>query len=377
MNKKDYKECNRCVMNTDVDEKLIINSEGLCNHCLRYDKIINERVLKGNAGRDALNKIVNKIKIDGKNKPYDCLIGVSGGVDSTYVAYLVKSLGLRPLAVHFDNGWNSELAVANIEKTLNNLKIDLITHVVNWNEFRDLQISFLKASVPDGEVPTDHGINALLWRQAACHKIKYIISGMNFTTESTNVLNWSYGHSDWKYIKSVHKQFSKVLLKTYPHFSFLYLFYAFFIKRIRIISILNYMDYNVDAAKKLLKDKLGWIEYGGKHHESIYTRFYQGVILHKKFSIDKRYSHLSDLINSGQMTKIQAKKILSEPTYDYNLQEEDKAYVLKKLGLSETQYVEIMNLPRRNFRDYPNSYIFVQFLKQTINFLRKYGLYPR
>lgn len=370
-------ECNRCVLTNKADPDITFDSDGICNHCRRYGDLIGTRVVKL-ADRDhAMNALVKKIKKAGRGREYDCLVGVSGGVDSTYVAYLAKSLGLRPLAVHFDNGWDSELAVENIRKTLTVLDIDLVTCVVDWQEFRDLQLSFLKASVPDGEIPTDHGIDALVWREAVRHGIKYILSGMNFATESISIPSWAYGHSDWKYIRGIHKKFGTVALRTYPHFGFLYLFYVNFVRRVRIVSILNYVDYHKETAKELLKKELGWIDYGGKHFESIYTRFFQGVMLPEKFGIDKRYGHLSDLINAGQVSKSAAKEILTTPTYDVNLQREDKAYVIKKLGLTETQFEELMRSPRRTFHEFPNSYSFVQLLRNGVNLLRRFGLYPK
>lgn len=370
-------ECSRCVLTNKVDPFIVFEPSGLCNHCQRYDKLLSTRVASPGNRKIELNKLVNKIKAAGRGHEYDCLVGVSGGVDSTFVAYKAKKLGLRPLAVHFDNGWNSELAVENIRKTLAALEIDLITHVVDWQEFRDLQLSFLKASVPDGEIPTDHGIDAFVWREAERLGIKYILSGMNFATESFSNPNWAYGHSDWKYINAVHKRFGETRLRTFPHFNFIYLFYINFVRRVRIVSLLNYIEYNKDAAKELLKRDLAWTDYGGKHFESIYTRFFQGVVLPQKFDIDKRYGHFSDLINAGQMSKEKAKLLLALPTYDTKLQREDRAYVVKKLRLSEEQFENIMSLPNRTFRDYPNSYSFVQLLRNGVNLLRKFGLYPK
>lgn len=373
----EYQACRRCIMDTKADKSIQFDSEGICNHCQRYDQLVESRVIKGDAGRKVLDELVERIKKTGKGNDYDCLVGVSGGVDSTYVAYLVKKIGLRPLAIHFDNGWNSELAVQNIEKTLKKLDIDLITYVIDWDEFKDLQLSFLRASVPDGEIPTDHAIFALLWREAVKHGIKYIISGMNFTTESISVPDWSYGHSDWRYIKNVHKKYGAVRLKTYPHYNFIYLFYVNFIRRVRTVSILNYIDYNKEAVMRLLQDELGWVYYGGKHYESVYTRFYQGYILPTKFGVDKRYGHLSDLINAGQLSREQALLELAKPAYEEGMLKQDKAYVIKKLSLSGDQFNEIMNAPIKSFRDYKNSYGFVQALRNLVNLLRKFGLYPR
>lgn len=370
-------ECKRCILTTKADVDLEFDEEGVCNHCRRYDRLLSTRVVSAATRDQELQALVEQIKAAGHGKEYDCLVGVSGGVDSTYVAYLAKSLGLRPLAVHFDNGWNSELAVKNIQLILGKLNIDLVTYVVDWEEFRDLQLSFLKASVPDGEIPTDHGIDSLVWRQASKFGIKYILSGMNFATESISVSSWAYGHSDWKYIRSIQRKFGSKKLNSFPHFGFAYLFYVNLIRRIRIVSILNYIDYNKEKTKDFLKKELGWVDYGGKHFESIYTRFFQGVILVEKFGIDKRYGHLSDLINAGQITKAEAKNILATPPYDLNLQRQDRAYVIKKFGLTESQFEQLMLLPLHTFRDYPNSYWFVQLLRNGVNLLRRFGLYPK
>lgn len=368
--------CSRCVMNDRVDMEIRFDDQGLCHHCLRYDKTLSSRVIDGPEGRQRLEKIVDKIKRDGKRKKYDCVIGVSGGVDSTYVAYWVKKLGLRPLAIHFDNGWNSELAVSNIANVLKKLDIDLFTYVIDWNEFRDLQISFLRASTPDGEVPTDHAIMALLWREANRRGIKYIISGMNFKSESISVTNWAYGHADWRYIRNIHKNYGTVPLRTYPRYSLLFLGYVSMVKRIRTISLLNYIDFNKDEAQELLVSELGWRPYGGKHHESIYTRFYQGVFLPSKFGIDKRYGHLSDLINAGQLERSEAMVELDKPTYDITLQKEDRKYVLKKLGMTDLEFQAIENGEIRSFKDYKNSYYLIERLKRLANWLRSKGWYP-
>lgn len=371
-----YRACTRCIMNTAADRNITFDAEGLCHHCLRYDALVDARRLRGDDGREALRVLVDKIKQAGRGREYDCLIGVSGGVDSTYVAYLVKQYGLRPLAVHFDNGWDSELATKNIERVLSNIGIDLYTYVVDWEEFRDLQLAFLNASTPDGEIPTDHAISALLWREAARRGIRHIISGMNFATESISVPDWSYGHSDWRFIRDVHRRFGSVKLKTYPHFSLTYLFYANIVRRVRIVSILNYEDYDKQQAMEVLRTLLGWKDYGGKHHESIYTRFYQGYVLPRKFAVDKRYGHLSDLINAGQMSRAQALAEMQRPPYAEELQRQDLVYVSKKLRLSQQQFEAIMCAPAKTFRDYRNLYGVVQLLRTTVNYLRKHRLYP-
>ena len=310
-------------------------------------------MVRGAEGRRYLAELVERIKREGRGRPYDCIIGVSGGVDSTYVAYIAKQYDLRPLAVHMDNGWDSELAVKNIEETLKRLGIDLYTNVLDWEEFKDLQVAFLKASTPDSEIPSDHAIWAVLGDMAEKVKVRYMLSGFNVRTETHLPRAWSQGHFDWKYIYSVHKQFGKRKLKTFPHQSF-FTYYRRLLT-LRRVDILNYLDYNKQEAMKILERELGWRYYGGKHYESIYTRFYQGYILPAKFGYDKRRSHLSSLICSGEITRETALQDLQNPAYAPSVQEEDREYVAKKLGLSDAEFDAIMRLPRKNFLDYPSS----------------------
>lgn len=371
-----YKVCNRCIMDTS-DPGIFFDELGICNHCNRYDREVNRRIFKGDIAKKELLKLVDEIKKAGRNKEYDCLVGVSGGVDSTYVAYLCKLHGLRPLAVHFDNGWNSELAVSNIEKTLDKLGIDLYTNVIDWEEFSDLQLAFLKASTPDGEIPTDHAIDSFLFKEAERRNIKYIISGMNFASESVSVPSWAYGHSDWKYISSIHKKFGKIKLINYPHYTLFDLFKWFFLKRIKLVSILNYIDYNKEEAKIIMQRDLSWVDYGGKHYESVYTRFFQGYILPKKFNIDKRRCHLSDLINSKQITKEEALIEIEKDGYDVKLFNQDYDFVLKKFELTKDEFGEIMSLPVLSFKNYPNSFTLIYKLKSILYFLREIRIFKR
>jgi len=359
------------------DPDIKFDAEGVCNHCHRYTELLTTRTFKDEEAREKLAQLVASIKKTGEGREYDCIIGVSGGVDSTYVAYLVKQLGLHPLAIHFDNGWNSELAVSNIEKVLNRLEIDLYTYVIDWDMFRELQIAFLKASTPDGEIPTDHAINALLFQEAAKRNIKYIINGMNFTTESLAVPAWAYGHSDWKYIKSVNRRFGKGRLKGYPHFSLYKLFYFAAIKKIKVVSILNYINYKKDEVMKVLQEQLNWIYYGGKHYESVYTRFYQSYILPEKFNIDKRRGHYSDLIHANQMTRQEALEKMKEPPAEPGMVIQDKEFAIKKLNMDEQEFENIMKLPRKTFKDYPNNSKLIWRIKDMVNWLRTKNIYSK
>lgn len=346
-----YQICSRCVMDT-TDPEIMFDKDGMCHHCKAYDDAVAVRILTGETARAEVDRLVDNIRSSARGKDYDCVIGVSGGVDSTYVAYKVKELGLRPLAVHLDNGWDSEIAVKNIEQTVTSLKIDLHTHVIDWEEFRDLQLAFLRASTPDSEIPTDHAIVALMRQTAAQLGLSYVITGYNIRTESHHASAWSQGHFDWRYIKSVHRQFGRARLHTFPHMTMVAQ-YRYMVTQ-EWVDILNYLDYVKAEAKILLACELGWREYGSKHFESIYTRFYQGYILPKKFGYDKRRMHFSSLICSGEMTRTAALEMLKEEPYARDLQEADLAYVTKKLGLTRTQFEDIMQLPKKSYWDYPS-----------------------
>lgn len=363
--------CKKCIMDTS-DPDIVFDATGVCNHCHRYDMVAQKRLIQPAQRESRLKDLLEEIKEAGKGKPYDCVIGVSGGVDSTYVAYLVKNLGLRPLAVHLDNGWNSELAVSNIEKTLNTLGIDLYTHVIDWDEFRHLQVSFLHASTPDGEVPTDHAIFALLYQLAAKYGLKHVILGTNVVSEAILPEKWGYGYFDWRYVKNVHKIFGKGKLTTYPHFSLSKLFYYVFLRRIRMVAILNYVEYDKKKAMDVLQNQLGWVYYGGKHYESIYTRFYQAYILPRKFNIDKRKAHYSNLICSGQMTRDEALELMKEPVYPENLLREDREYTIKKLGLTESDFDAVMKAPNKTFLEYKTSHGLFEFAKKIVNASRRW-----
>lgn len=345
-----YRVCTRCVMDT-TDPDIVFDADGVCNHCHTHLKMIAERVLIGAEGRARLNTIVDEIRRNSLGKPYDCVIGVSGGVDSTYTAWLVKKLGLRPLAVHLDNGWNSEIAVRNIERVLEKLGIDLFTHVIDWEEYKDIQRAFLLANVPDVEIPTDHAILATLYEAVRRNGIRTIVSGHNEATESHLPQAWSQGHLDYGYIHSVHSRFGTGKTSTLPKIGF-----RSYLRNVRFgfdtVMLLNYVDYSRGEAVRRITDDLGWQDYGGKHHESIFTRWYQGRYLVRKFGFDKRKCHLSSLISSGEMRRDQALAKLQQPPYDEALQEEDTSYVAKKLGFTRDQLDTIMRTPPADFSDY-------------------------
>ena len=345
----EYQICQNCVMDTS-DPEISFDEKGVCNHCRGYEK--NKLLIPTKEEKQRqLQAMVDFCKKNGKGKKYDCIIGVSGGVDSTFLAYKVKELGLRALAVHLDNGWDAELAVSNIRSVLKKLDIELYTYVLDWEEFRSLQVAFLKASTPDSEIPTDHAIGALIKGLAIDEDIP-LIWGVNFSSESVLPRTWSQGHMDWGYIKNVNKLFGNKKLKDFPHYSVFKRIYWNRMKKLKIISLLDYIDYDKEKAKKFLIEKLGWRDYGGKHHESIYTKFFQAYILPVKFGFDKRRAHLSSLILAGQINRKDALKELEEPLYDEKELQEHLIYVPKKLGLTREEFDEIMNTPPGKYEDF-------------------------
>lgn len=359
--KIEYRQCARCVMDTS-DPEIIFDDKGYCNHCNEYFEKTAKRTYQGKSSDLELTLLVDKIKRSGKNKEYDCVIGVSGGVDSIYTAFLAKQLGLRPLAVHMDNGWNSELAVSNIEKILKKLDIDLITEVLDWEEFRDLQLAFLKASVPEAETPTDIAIPAAMHKAASSYNIRYIFSGGNFATEGILPKSWHYNAKDVKFLKAIHTQFGRKKLKAFPTFGFEKEMYYKFIKGIRMIYPLNYVPYNKQEAMKVLEEQLDWKNYGGKHHESIYTKFVQSYLLPVKFGIDYRRATFSTQICAGEMTRDQALQELTKIPFDNVSLGDEKKYLCKKLSISSDDLNEIMNLPPKTYKDYPNDKAKLEFI---------------
>jgi N-acetyl sugar amidotransferase len=352
--------------------EIIFDQQGVCNFCHHYHTNLVKDVFSDKDGEVRIEKLIEQIKAKGKNNKYDCLIGISGGVDSSYVAYLVKKkYGLRVFAVHLDNGWNSELAVANVEQILKRLDIDLYTYVLDWKEFRDIQISFLKSGISNIEIPTDHAIWALLIKTAAKMNIPYIIAGNNVVTESIMPESWLYGSKDSKLIKAIHDKFGKVKMKTYPRLTtFDYVKYLL-VRGIRWVPILNYIPYVKADAKKLLIDELGWRDYGGKHYESIFTRFFHAYYLPEKFGYDLRKSYLSAMICSGQISREDALIELQGPPAPQELLVQDRDYVIKKLGLTADEFNSIVKAPNKTFLDYPNTHNLWKKFQGLVNIARK------
>ncbi len=360
--------CSRCVMDTTVAD-ISFDHRGCCNYCIAADTRLNEETYSNDPKN--LNKLVKKIKKSGKNKEYDCVIGISGGVDSSYVAYLVKDLGLRPLAVHLDNGWNTDLSISNINSLLDSLNIDLYTHVIDWEEFKDLQVAFLRSSIANAEIPTDHAIGALLFNSAIKHNIKYVLHGGNIATESIMPAKWMESAFDLKLLKKIHKKYGKKKLSTYPVMGLLRMAYNTFFRRIKYIGILNYVDYDKEAAISLLENKFNWKRYEAKHFESIFTRWFQGFFLPTKFNMDKRKAHYSSLIMAKQMTRLEALDKLNEEPLDQVTASEDTDYVMKKLELTKEEMNEILNDIPKNDLDYSNTRKYVGFLNEQLKFAKK------
>lgn len=356
------------------DPAILFDDHGVCNHCLRYDQRAPRELKHDAAGQEELKQLMQRIKDEGQGKSYDCVIGVSGGVDSTMVALRVKQWGLRPLAIHLDNGWNSELAVANIEKTMKKLNIDLYTHVIDWDEFRDIQLSLFKAGVPNIEAATDHAIGALLYRMAAKYRVKYLISGGNLETESIMPMDWSYDNKDWKHIKALHKRFGKTPIKTFPFYGLFHMFYYIFIKKIKFVKILNYYPYDKNEAIALLQKELDWTPYAGKHYESTFTKFFQAYILPKKFGFDKRKAHLSSLILSGQITRDHALAEMEKELYPAAEMNRDKEFVVKKWGLSEAEFDKIIREAPHSHKDYPSHrFIFENMRGSLFSMIKRFA----
>jgi len=350
---KPYRICTRCIMDT-TDPAIVFDANGFCNHCDAYFKRKAVYNLPPDERARQLTAVVEEMKRRGRGKDYDCIIGVSGGVDSSFLAIKVKELGLRPLAVHVDNGWNSEKAVGNIKRVLDPLHIDLSTLVLNWKEFRDLQLAFLRASTPDSEIPSDHAIVTSFYAACKKHGVGYCVNGINMKTEGIHVRAWSQGHLDSRYIRSVYKRLTGKRLRHFPLISVPTLVFNIVLHRPRNVFMLDYLDYDKQAAKRLLMEKYAWEDYGGKHYESVYTKFYQGWILPHKFGYDKRRMHLSSLVACGQLTRDEALAEVSRPAYPPDQVESDKAFVAKKLGISVEDFDAIMALPKKRFSEYPN-----------------------
>jgi N-acetyl sugar amidotransferase len=364
MKKGNYQICNRCVMDSS-DPGISFDENGYCNHCIEFHNRRGKHKYQGEKSDEELKLIVQEIKKSGKGKKYDCVLGLSGGIDSSYTAYKAIKLGLRPLAVHLDNGWNAEEAVNNIKNIARKLNIDYQSFVLNWEEFKDLQLSFLKASIPEAETPTDIAIPGALHKVAAQHNIKYVISGGNFATEGILPKHWHYNAKDLKYFYAIHKKYGKKKLKNFPSFGYKKETYYKLVKGIKMIYLLNYVPYIKDDAMDLLKDKLEWKYYGGKHYESKYTGFIQSYYLFEKFNIDYRRATFSTQICAGDMDRNEAINLLKNKPYNNEENAIEKEYIAKKLSIDLKELEDIINSTPKWYSDYPNDEKKLSFIYNT------------
>ena len=356
---REYQICTKCVMDT-TDTEIVFDESGVCNHCHTYEERRKSLLLNSNK---KLEGIIKKIKDAGKGRKYDCIVGISGGIDSSYVAYLAKQWNLRVLLVHLDNGWDSELAVKNVENIVTKTGFDLYTLVINWEEFKDLQRSFFKADVIDLELLSDHAIYASVYRLTRKYGIKYLLSGENFATEGILPTSWNWRKSDAVNIKAIHKIYGEKKLKTFPFMGTIEKTIYQYGNIIQSIPVLDYIHYNKANVMSILESEMGWKYYGGKHYESIFTRFYQGYILPKKFNVDKRKAHYSTLINGKQMSREDALKDLRNEIYPLALQEEDFELVCKKLEFSHEELQAYIKRAPKKHLDYSSDEKITKFMR--------------
>ncbi|MCI3922710.1 N-acetyl sugar amidotransferase [Paenibacillus sp. TRM 82003] len=372
---REYQVCANCVMDT-TDSGIQFDERGFCDHCNNFYNNILPNWHPDERGAEELEKIVNKIKKDGQGKPYDCIIGFSGGVDSSYLLYYAKEvLGLRPLAFAVDTGWTLNVAVENIEKIVKGLGVDLYTEIVNWDEMRDLQLAYFKSQVPYQDTPQDHVIFASLYNYAAKHGVEYILTGANYSTECVREpYEWVY-LNDLTQIKDIHKRFGTRALKTLPLCGmFKYKIYYRYFKGMKVVKPLDLIPFYKEEAISTLEKRFGWQRYANKHFESIFTRFYEGYWLIKKFNYDKRRAHFSSLVLTGQLTREAALETLKKPPYPEEIAMEDMEYVAKKLGLTKEAFVELMNGENKTYKDYKSS---EWASKMAISFARLVGIEKR
>jgi len=338
-----------------TDSKISFDEKGVCDHCNTYYTDILPKWHTGERGHKALEEIIVKIKKEGKGKDFDCLMGMSGGIDSSYLLYvMVEKYGLRPLVFHVDAGWNSQIAVNNIERLVDGLGLDLYTEVINWEEIKDLQLAFFKSGVSHIDTPQDHSFFATMYKFASKHKIKHILTGGNYSTECVrNPLEWMYYQSDSIQLKDIYKKHGTGKLKDYPISNILWhKVYLPYIKGIKLIRPLDFVPYNKDEAMQLLVDKFGYQKYPQKHFESRFTRFYEGYWLPMKFGFDTRKVQYSSLILTNQMTREEALESLSKPAYDPNTIKQDFEYIATKLGISVVELQSYMDAPNKTYKDY-------------------------
>lgn len=353
---RQYQVCSRCVMDTS-DTQIVFDADGVCDHCHGFQKDVLPKWHPDAVGEAMFAKIAEKIKAEGAGKDFDCILGMSGGLDSSYLLHLaVTKYQLRPLVFHVDGGWNSDIAVSNIQALVDGLGLDLYTEVINWEEMKDLQLAFFKSGVPHLDIPQDHAFVATLYHFANKHGIKYILNGGNIATECVrNPLDWLYYGTDLRHIRDIHGQFGTRSLPTFPFSGVLFhKFYLRYVKGVRVVKPLDYMPYSKQIAVDTLAEKYGWRAYPQKHFESRFTKFYEGYWLPTRFGIDTRRVQYSSLILTGQMQRDEALELLKKPAYDPAKIEDEFDYVATKLGITSATLRGYWNQPKKFFRDYKN-----------------------
>lgn len=354
MTDRKHQICTNCVMDT-TDSKITFDEKGVCDHCRTFFTTIQPNWHPDAESEAALALLSDEIKKDGKGRDFDCLIGMSGGIDSSYLTWLAKEkMGLRPLVFHVDAGWNTQHAVNNIERIIDKLGLELFTEVINWEEFKDLQLAFIKAGVSHIDTPQDHCFFATMYKFASKHKIKYILTGGNYSTECVrNPLEWMYYQSDSIQLRDIHRKFGARPLKNYPVTNILWhKVYLPYIRKIRVVRPLDYVPYIKDDAIRFLEKEFGWQSYPQKHFESRFTKFYESYWLYKKFGYDTRKVQYSSLILTGQMTREEALEKLKKPPYDPETIHQDFEFVANKLDISVEELQKYMDAPNKTYRDY-------------------------
>jgi len=362
--------CKKCVMDT-TDTNILFDENGVCIYCLNFEKKIKP-YWDNLRNSHKLKKIINEIKLSKSNKLYNSIIGVSGGVDSSYLLhYAVKEMGLKPLVYHVDAGWNSKLAVENIEKIIDKLNLELNTDVIYWPEIRDLQLSFFKAGVPHLDTPQDHAFFASMYNYAFKNNIKYILNGGNFSTECIREpLLWHYHASDTRHLREIHRIFGSRKLEKFPIADiFKYKILFKYIYGIKVIQPLNYINFNKQNAKEILKKEYDWVEYSHKHYESRFTKFYEGYWLLKKFGFDKRKAHFSSLILTDQMKREEAlNQLKSYPVSEEDFHK-DIRFVADKLEISTDQLNHYLNSKNYDYRNYKSNFLLINFFTKLANII--------
>lgn len=352
-----YDVCSRCIMDSS-DPNISFNLDGLCDYCQNFDSQIKPNWHTDARGLAELSSLSERIKLQGKGKDFDCIIGLSGGLDSSYVAYVAKEkMGLRPLLFHVDAGWNTDQAVGNIEKLVDGLGLDLYTEVINWEEMKDLQLSFLKSQIADQDLPQDAAFFSALYKFARKHRIKYVLTGGNFSTECCREPEeWGgYPGIDKALFNDIHKQFGKRKLKSFPLldiFTYKVLYQKFF--GMTVVKPLNLVPYVKQDAEAELEKHFGWKKFKHKHHESRFTRFYEDYWMPRKFGYEKRRAHFSSLIMTGQMSREAALERISKPEMDEQFLKSEFEYVANKLDLSVDELQKIFDGKNKTSLDYKN-----------------------